>query len=356
MFTKKQARGLAKGFRARGLPVPAKIRRKLKNPGTKAGARKARRKGRRKVLRRRRSQAKSYRKAARGYKVVVRRKAGRRKSNKRFQHKTGIRTGRKGTISFRAGRGRGRSGTKLVATNPRRRRRSTRHNPALSAKTWQKGLTNLPQNLGGIFKGKDMMPNIGYAAGGALGSIAVGNLVRGAIFGAVGNVAPGVADNRLVQGVLGAAVTYSSGYAIGTLVIKNDRRRTAFITGAATAAIVNALMPGQVNRLFTSIPVVGPMIQNIPGMNGLGAYVDAPSYQAVGTYVDAPSYQAVGDLGMYSNSKDMLPGMGAYAPGDAVAGIGYNDDALAGELGTYVESPGYQAVGDIGMYASSFLD
>jgi len=59
----------------------------------------------------------------------------------------------------------------------------------------------------------------------------------------------------------------------------------------------------------------------------------------VGAYVSAPGYQGVG-----------------YDPNDAIAGLGYDDDALAGELGAYVEAPSYQAVGDLGMYGASHLD
>lgn len=339
-MTSAQKKALAKGFRARGLPVPAKLR---TNPGTKAGARKSRRKLRRKQLSKRRSAAKAYRKRARGYHVVVRRKTGRRKTNRRFGRSYGIKTGRKGTISFRRRKG-GRS--RLVATNPRRRRsrrsrRRTRTNPPLTAASWMKGITSMPQNVMGIFKGKDMVPNLGMAGLGAVSGIVVGGMTRGFVLGAVGKVAPNIASNRLVQGVLGGLITYSGGYVAGRMLIKNDRRRIAFVTGSATAALVQLLFPGAITGMLTRIPVVGPMMANLPGMSGLGAYVAAPGYQGVGRYpqplagyVEAPGYQAVG-----------------YDP--AVAG---NDDALAGELGAYVAAPGYQGVGDIGMWGSSHLD
>lgn len=333
-MSKAQKKALAKGFRARGLPVPAKLR---TNPGTKRGAAKSRRKLRRKQLRRRRSAAAAYRKRARGYHVVVRRKAGRRKANRRFSRAYGIRTGRKGTISFRRRKG-GRS--RLVATNPRRRRsrRRTRTNPPLTAKSWARGITALPTNLMGIFRGKDMLPNVGMAGLGVVTGIVGGGMARGFVMGAVGSVAPGIASNRLVQGLIGGLVTYTGGYAAGRLLIKNDRRRVAFVTGSAVAALAQALFPGAITGMLTSIPFVGPQLARLPGMNGLGAYVAAPGYQGVGRYaeplagyVEAPGYQAVG-----------------YDP--AVAGA---DDALAGELGAYVEAPGYQGVG---MWGSSHLD
>ena len=338
-MSKAQKQALAKGFRARGLPVPAKLR---TNPGTKAGARKARRKLRRKQLSRRRSAAKAYAKRARGYHVVVRRKAGRRKTNRRFGRAYGIKTGRKGTISFRRRKG-GRS--RLVATNPRRRsrrsRRRTRTNPPLTAASWMRGITAMPTNLANVFKGKDMLKNAGMAGLGAVSGIVVGGMARGVVLGAVGRVAPAVASNRLVQGVLGGLITYTGGYAAGRMLIKNDRARVAFITGSATAALVNLIFPGAITGMLTRIPVIGPQLSRLPGMSGLGAYVAAPGYQGVGrypqalaAYVEAPGYQAVG-----------------YDP--AVAG---NDDALAGALGAYVAAPGYQGVGDLGMYGQSFLD
>lgn len=319
-FTKKQAQALAKGFRARGMAVPAKIRAKLRNPGTKAGARKARRKKRIKQLRKRRATAKRYRRKARGYKVVVRRKAGRRKKSRRFSKRTGIRTGRKGTISFRGGRGRRK---KLIATNP---------GGALSFKGWTSGFTDLPKNLPKLLKGKKMVSNVLYMGGGALVSTMAGGLARGAVLGAIGQVAPTIASSRIVQGVVGAATSYTGGYLVAKVLIKNKTSQAAFITGSAAAAIVSAIFPGQINAMLTSIPMIGPQLSMLPGMDG---YVSAPSYQGVGSYVEAPGYQGIG-----------------LDPSDAVAGIGM-DDMLAGGLSSYVEAPGYQGVG---MYGESFLD
>lgn len=332
-FTKKQARALAKAFRAQGRAVPAKIRRKMANPGTATGARKARRIRARKVMGRRRAAAKTFRAKLRGYKVVVRRKAGKRKANTKWGRKHNIRTGRKGSISFRKPVGRGKF--KRVATNPRRkarRSRRTRRNPAISAKSYVGSIRNLPKNVQSLLKGKDMLPNALYAAGGMLGGMVVGGMVRGTIMSAL---PASMATNRMIQGTLGALITYTGGYAVGQLAIKNDRKRTAFLTGAAAAAVINLIAPGAISGMLTRLPIIGPRLALMPGMNG---YVSAPSYQGVGAYVSAPSYQGVGS---YDN---------------AVAGIGYSDDALAGELGAYVSAPSYQGVGDVGMYGSSHLD
>lgn len=334
-MTKKQARSLAKAWRARGMPVPAKIRAKLRNPGTAAGAAKSRRRKARKSMTKRRSAAKVYRKRLKGYKVIVRRRAGKRKSNAKWGRSKGVTTGRKGSIAFRKPVGRGKF--KLVATNPRRRR--ARRNPgrrstagALSVKGWTGGLTGLPANLGGIMKGK-VVKNALFASGGMIGSMMVGGMARGFIMSTLSSVAPALVTNRIAQGALGAAITYTGGYLVGAVLIKDQKARNSFIAGSAAAAILNAILPGQINRLITAIPVIGPQMAALPGMNGLGAYVMAPSYQGVGAYVSAPSYQGVGLL-----------------PSDAVAGY---DDALAGGLGTYVSAPGYQGVG---MYAASHLD
>lgn len=330
-FTKKQARALAKAWRARGKRVPSKIARKLRNPGTKAGARKARRRKAIKTSKRRARRARSYRrKLPRGIKVVVRRKVGKRRKSRKFGKKYGIRTGRYGGVSFRRGR-------KQYATNPKRRRGKKRRsgkkrrNPTVSVSSWKQGIFGLPKNLPKVFSGKGMVTNVGFAAGGAIGTLVVGGMLRGTVM----SVLPAsIAQNRLLQGVIGAALSYTGGYGVGQLLIKNERRRTAFITGAATAAVINLIMPGAVNRFIGGLPVVGSVLSQLPGMQGIGAYVEAPGYQAVGympnnalaAYVEAPGYQAVGS---------------------------YADDALAGELGAYVEAPSYQAVG---MYGASHLD
>lgn len=310
-----------------------------RNPGTARGAAKARRRKARKAWIARKAEARRYGKKRTGAKIVIRRRAGKRKANKRFTRRTGIRTGRKGTISFRMGRGRGRKGTKLVATNPRRRksrRRSARRNPgALTVRGWTRGVTTLPRSVPSLFSGKQMLPNLGFATAGATASLVVGGMLRGTVMGLIGQVAPGLVYNNIAQGILGGAITYTGGYAVGSLLIKNPARRSAFITGAAAAAVINLLMPGQVNRMLVSLPVLGPQLARLPGMMGLGAYVSAPAYQGVGAYVSAPAYQ----------------GVGAYD--DAVAGLGYNQDALAGELGAYVSAPAYQGVG---MFDQSHLD
>jgi len=338
-FTKKQARSLAKAWRARGYAVPAKIRRKLRNPGTPGGARKARRKRAAKTRRGRARLRKYYthRKNLRGYKITARRKAGRRKANKKWARSVRMRrpTGRKGTIAFRKPVGRGRF--KLMATNPRRRRRrQRRRNPrrggakaqAISIKNWTSGLTNLPQNIPALFKGK-MIPKVFAATGGAIGSMVVGNTIGTRLMAMLP-----LPPNKYVVGGVNAAITYSGGYLLGSLLLKGENKRS-FITGSAIAAIANLLMPGIVHRGLMSIPVINTMIAALPGMDGLGGYVLAPGYQGVGAYVSAPGYQGVGML-----------------PGDMVAGIG-SDDALAGELGTYVQAPSYQGVG---LFGSSHLD
>lgn len=342
-FTKKQARSLAKAWRARGMTVPAKIRRKLRNPGTKKGAAKARRKRAKKIRRRRAAQRKYYtkRKGLRGYKITARRKAGRRKANKKWARKVGMRrrTGRKGTIAFRKPVGRGRF--KLMATNPRRRkrRRSRRRNPrrggmakAISVRSWTGGLTGLPKSIPAIFKGKGMLTNVLAATGGAVGSMVIGNTIGSRLM----SMLPLPANKWIVGGV-NAAITYSGGYLLGSLLLKGPKKN-AFITGAAVAAIANLVMPGIVTSTLAKIPGVNMLVAQLPGMEGLGAYVMAPGYQGVngmGAYVSAPGYQGVGLL-----------------PSDMVAGIGY-DDALAGELGAYVQAPSYQGVG---MFGASHLD
>jgi len=354
-LTKKRARALIKATRAQGRRPSAKLMRAARtnprrgrrrarrlNPGTAFGAAKARRIRSRRAMIARHAEAAVYRRKRTGAKVTVRARAGKRKSNRRWGRRYGISTGRRGTIGFHYGRGRGRTSLKTIATNPRRRRRirRARRNPARRARAmtirgWQQGVMGLPRSLPQLFQGKNMVPNLGFATAGAATSLVVGGMINGMVMNMLGQVAPGLLGNNMVRGVLGGAITYTGGYVAGSMLIKNTQRRAAFITGAAAAAVINLLMPGQVARLLISIPIIGPQLARMPGMMGLGAYVTAPAYQGIGSYVTAPAYQ----------------GVGAY--NDAVAGLGYGQDALAGELGAYVTAPAYQGVG---MFDQSHLD
>jgi hypothetical protein len=130
-----------------------------------------------------------------------------------------------------------------------------------------------------------------------------------------------------------AAVGYTGSFAIGCLAFKRGPRRTAFITGGATVALLDMIMPDTMKKFYDQVGLTAMMARM-----GLGSYVRAPGYQGVGAYVKAPSYQGVGMLPM----------------DDALAA--YNDDALASELGAYVKAPSYQGVGDYGMWGNSHLD
>ena len=246
-----------------------------------------------------------------GFKAVVHHKPGRRKKHKSPRGRRWAWTGRKGTVSlFRKGL--------LVATNPVNAIKTGVIDP----------ITSLPKTLPALFKGKGMVVHVGLAAGGAVTGLVAGGMVQNTVLGLASRFMPAAVASALskgiVQRVVGASFALGTGSLIAHFAIKNKDKKTAFLTGVAAAALVEAIFPGRVAGMLSRVPVVGGLIaqkaspvQGLAGLFGsdeLAGYVEAPSYQGVGGYVEAPSYQGVG---------------------------GSMDDAVAG----YVESPAYQGVG-----------
>jgi hypothetical protein len=270
----------------------------------------------------------SHRFVKRGLKVHVKRYAGFRKKVR------GIRgTGRKGTVTIRSKRG------KFLGTNPRRHRR----NPAIVATVKDllvTPVTSLPKSLPAIFKGS-MVKNVGFAAGGAIVALVAGNQLQKLAMPLLARI-PGVSaamGGSIVQRVVGASFALLSGSVVAKFGLKDAASRNAFVTGAAAAALIEAIFPGRIAQTLANVPVIGgflaPAASPVNGLRGLfgtddlAAYVDAPSYQGTGAYVDAPSYQGTG---AYVEAPSYQGTAGLAGPNDAVAGMGYAGDQLAGNL------------------------
>ena len=263
--------------------------------------------------------------------AVVRKKAGKRKHVKGHAW-----TGRKGTVGlFDNLTG------KLWGTNPRRR--GHRRNPAIVATVKDMlitPVTSLPKSLPALAKGS-IVKNVGFAAAGAIVAMVAGNQLQKIAMPLLARI-PGVSGamgKSVVQRVVGAGFALLSGSVVAKFAVKDVAARNAFVTGAAAAALVEAIFPGRLARVMSNIPVVGgflaPAASPVNGLRGLfgtddlAAYVEAPSYQGTGAYVEAPSYQGTG---AYVEAPSYQGTGGLNGPNDAVAGMGYDGDQLAGNL------------------------
>jgi hypothetical protein len=264
-------------------------------------------------------------------------------------------SGRKGTVALFS-----RKTGKLWGTNPRRRHgrhraRGRRFNPMggflSTAKSYLvEPVTDLPKGIPALFKGH-LVKHAGFALGGTIVAMVGGNILQKYTLPLIAKLpgASGAMSGGIVQRVLGASYAILAGSIIGKLGLKDQDSRNAFVTGAAAAALVEAVFPGRLGALLAKLPVIGGWIgpaaspvQGIAGLFGtddLAAYVQAPGYQGVGAYVQAPGYQGVG---AYVQAPG-YQGVGAYvqAPGyegsiaggqEAVAGLGYAGEQLAGNL------------------------
>ncbi len=101
-------------------------------------------------------------------------------------------------------------------------------------------------------------------------------------------------------------VPFTIGY-VASKFVKGEIGK-ALAIGGAVASLFEIVAPGLIVRLVNRVPGVGaPAVATVAaaspaaaagpvnGMEGLGGYVDSPSYQGTGEYVDSPSYQGTGD-------------------------------------------------------------
>lgn len=199
-------------------------------------------------------------------------------------------------------------------------------------------LKSAPKEILSPFKGKNKIKHSLFAAGGAVGTYFIGGMFTSSVLTPVLNKvgAGSIMSGNITKRIVGGLVPFTMGY-IGSKFIKGDIGK-ALIAGGAIASLAEIISPGLVVRLFHQIPFVGPQTVAVApaaavkgpvnGLNGLGGYVDAPSYQGTGGYVDAPSYQGTGEYvdspsyqGTGENDED-----DSLADADAVLADGYIDE------------------------------
>lgn len=333
--------------------------RRKKRKGKKMATAKQKAAARRNIKKAQRANRKKYktrtRRKARGVKVIFRRKGKhRRKTNRKFGARRRIKTGRRGTVSYRS-----RSTGRLLATNPRKRRKSRRRNPngiAKGLRGWSRGLTTAPAGIMKTFTGKNVMKNTAWLAGGTVAAYIAGGFTAkfaSPILAMIPGV-PAAMQRPMVQRIVGASMNYTAGYVI-SMFIKDKELKTAIQLGGALAAGLEFIAPGMMGQWVSRIPLVGQtaataeaaagpvnglgMYYGGPALAGfMGEYVDASAYQGAGEYVDASAYQGAGELNEYVDAS-------------AYQGAG-DDDALA----EYVDASAYQGAGDNDMLAGSYLD
>jgi hypothetical protein len=198
-----------------------------------------------------------------------------------------------------------------------------------------------PKQITGLFKGPKKVKHIAFAAGGAVGTYFLGGMaVSSLLVPTLNKVGAGnLMNNAVAKRVIGGLVPFTLGY-IGSKLIKGEVGKSLMV-GGAVASLLEIASPGMVAKLLYRVPGVGaPAVATVAaaapaaaagpvhGMDGLGGYVDSPSYQGTGGYVDSPSYQ----------------GTGGYVDSPSYQGTGddegMDDDSLAsGELADgYVDS------------------
>ena len=258
---------------------------------------------------------------------------GRRGSPK--SHATGISwTGRKGGFAYRGTvKRRGHRRTRLTTfTNPLR-------NPMKLVSDYVGALKSAPQTVISTVKGPNKLKNIAYMGAGALGSY----FLAGTVVGLMKKipVAGKIADNPIGSRIFGAAANFTIGY-VASKFVKGDAGK-AILAGSIVAAVIEAAMPGGMDKLVAKLPFVGKKVtdtkavvaQAVNGLLGIDGYVDAPSYQGVGFlpgmsvdgYVDAPSYQGVGEDALAADARDMLAGDNDMAGDNDLAGFPYLEDS-----------------------------
>jgi hypothetical protein len=209
-----------------------------------------------------------------------------------------------------------RKGTHVIGfTNPRKRRskrRASRRNPGVVA-GYVGGLTSAPTKIMSIFKGKDMIKNVAFTAGGAVGTFMLGGIISSKVIKpALEKFAPGfaakVADPSTIEArVVGGLLPYTAAFAATKLFGKQlgGDLSTSLLVGGAVASIVELIRPGMVGDLLKKtglgqLPYAGPALAGLGALSGpvcglgygdmLAGYVEAPSYAGTAGYVEAPSY------------------------------------------------------------------
>jgi hypothetical protein len=233
--------------------------------------------------------------------------------------------------------------------SPKRRGRArgthpARKNPMKAVSAYVGALKRAPREILSTFKGPKKIKHALFAAGGAVGTYALGGIVTAKLLvPALNAVGAGtVMSHPIAKRVIGGLVPFTVGYVASRFVRSPDIKK-AIQVGGAVASLMEIAMPGMIGGLIaraTPMPVLamapaaataavkGP----VSGMNGLGGYVDSPAYQGTGGYVDSPAYQGTGDNDEVDGYVDSPAYQGTGADDDLAA----SDDVMAGVDG-YME-------------------
>jgi hypothetical protein len=183
-----------------------------------------------------------------------------------------------------------------------------------------------------VFKGKNKIKHGLFAAGGAVGTYALGGIVTASlIVPALNAVGAGpLLANQWGKRIIGGLVPFTLGY-FGSKFVKGDIGK-ALLIGGGIASMAELAAPGMIARLVyraapaaVAVAPVAAVKGPVNGMDGIDGYVDAKAYQGTGGvdgYVDAKAYQGTGDL------DDDLDG---YVDAKAYQGTGDMDDDLASD-------------------------
>ena len=256
---------------------------------------------------------------------------GVRKGNGRKRKVNAVRwSGKKGSRIYRALSygSRHKKGTHIMGfTNPKRRsKRRSRHsrarrNPGV-ASDFLRGLTSAPGKVAGLFKGPNMIKNVGFTAGGAIGTFMIGGVLASKVIKPLlEKVAPSfaaqVADpSTIAARVVGGIMPYGTAFLITKLFGKKlgPDVCNALMLGGAIASAIEVIRPGMVGDALKKLglgelPYAGPALAGLGALNGpvcglgysaeLAGYVQSPSYSGTAGYVDAPSYSGSAGINGY---------------------------------------------------------
>jgi hypothetical protein len=216
-------------------------------------------------------------------------------------------SGRKGGAKYRAViKRRGQRKVSTTLTNPL-------GSPMSIIRGYVSALKGAPGTVTSTIGRKDRLKALGFLAIGAAGAY----VASGAVVGLSKRI-PGVgtvANNAIGARVLGLLGNFTVGY-LASKFIKGPNGQ-AILAGSIVSGLVEAVAPGQMDRVIGMIPGIGPTLRGakLSGLYGFDGYVSAPSYQGVGGYVSAPSYQ----------------GVGGYVSAPSYQGVGDAEDALAAD-------------------------
>lgn len=257
-----------------------------------------------------------------------------RKGNGRKRKIRAVRwSGRRGSVILRglSYGSKKRRGTHIVGfTNPRRRRKSRRssyrRNPGMLG-DYVSDFTSAPGKVANLFKGKGMVKNLLFTAGGGAGAFMIGGVVSAKVIRPLlekfaPTFAAQVADpSTIAARVVGGALPYTVAFALSKLLGKQlgADGKTAVLVGGALATVVELIKPGMVGTWLASAGLNGVELAGLGALHGpvaglgytqLAGYYSAPSYAGQAGIVQAPAYQGSNGLrGYVQDGAQRLSGL-----------------------------------------------